>query len=120
MGHPVDLVPAPRILLDPDVHLLDVPVLVEKVRAEQYAELLGRLDSVLLGQEVDGVLLAVGGYDVAIVAHQIVLLAAQAQVNVDLVLADLVTHGVLPVDVQQLHVVLAVAVRAKLELIAGD
>lgn len=74
VGLPVDVVPGPRILLDVDVDLLDVPVLVQEVGAQEYAKVLGGLEPVLLGHEVDGVLLAVGGYDVAVVADQVVLL----------------------------------------------
>lgn len=114
--HPVDLVSRPRVLLDVHVDFLDVPVLVEEVRAEQHAELLGRLDAVLLRQQVDRVLLAVRGDDVAVVAVQIVALRVEPQVHVYLVLSDLVTQRVLTAHVQQLHIVLSVAIGADLEI----
>lgn len=57
----------PRILLDVDVRLLDVPVFVEKVLGERERKVFGRFDAVLFGQQVDGVLLRVGRNDIRVV-----------------------------------------------------
>lgn len=57
----------PRVLLDVDVRLGHVPVLVEEVPHQQQGELLRTADTVLLGQQIDGVLLRIGGNDIGIV-----------------------------------------------------
>lgn len=60
----------PRILLDVDVRLLDVPVFVEEVLGERERKVFGRFDAVLFGQQVDGVLLRVGRNDIRVITCQ--------------------------------------------------
>jgi len=86
----VNVVPGPRILLDSDTDFRHLPVRVEKVRTKQKRERLGRVDAVLLRHQVHRVLLAIRRDDVAIVTLEIILLGAQTQVRVDLVLANFV------------------------------
>lgn len=57
----------PRVLLDVDVRLGHVPIRAEEVLHEQQRKLLGTADAVLLGQQIDGVLLRIGGHDVGVV-----------------------------------------------------
>jgi len=108
----VNVVPGPRILLDGDTDFRHLSVRVEEVRTEQKRERLGRVDSVLLRHQVHRVLLAIRRDDVAIVTLEIILLGAQTQVRVDLVLANFVAQLVIPTHVQQLDTVLAVTVSA--------
>lgn len=59
--------PFPGILFDVHVSRLNVPILGEIVTDEKQTKLLGTLDAKLFGQQIDGVLLRVGGHNVGIV-----------------------------------------------------
>lgn len=105
-------IPGPRILLDVDTNICHLLVHVEEVRAKQKGERFGRMDTVLLRHQIHRILLTIRRDDVAIVTLEIILLRAQAQVSVDLVLTNFVAQLVIPVHIQQLDIVLAVSVSA--------
>lgn len=82
------------------------------------AEFFGRFDAVFLGEQVDCVLLGVGGDDFFVVALDVCRFADEFEVGGDFKLADGV-EIVVAVDVEELHGALAVPVVAELEAAAG-
>jgi hypothetical protein len=71
VGSAIDVQTGPAVHLDRDVGNGDVGVLFEEVRAEDAGVQLGRVDRVLLGGNVDGVLDGVGGDDDAVVGNSV-------------------------------------------------
>lgn len=61
--------PLPRILLNVGVRLGNVPVFVQEMLHQPQGKLLGTANAVLFGQQVDGVLLRIGGHNVRVVTY---------------------------------------------------
>lgn len=106
----------PRIRLNMNMRLRHLRVLVEEMLRQQQSELLGTLDAVFLGQQIDGVLLRVGGHNVRVVALEVVLVAVQLQVGTHLELLYAV-HRSLAIHIHHLHGILAVSLVGDLVLL---
>lgn len=83
---------------------------------QEQGKLLGTFDAMLFRQQIDGVLLRIGGHDVRVVALIVILFAVQLQVSAHLEFLDGV-HGSVAADMQHLDRILAVSVIGNLVLI---
>ena len=78
----------PRVLLDVDPRFEDVTVSLNEVLRQQQGKSLWASHPMFFSQEIDGVFLRIGGYDVAVIAVYVVLLGGQSQMSVDLELLN--------------------------------
>jgi len=78
----------PRVLLNVDPRFENVTVSLNEVLRQQQGKSLWASHPVLFSQEIDGVFLRIGGYDVAVIAVYVVLLGGQSQMSVDLELLN--------------------------------
>ena len=97
----IDFSSLPRVLLDVDFYLQDVTVGTQKMATEEDGELFGAGDAVFLSQNIDGILLRIGRYNVGVVAIQVVFVSRQSQVGIDLQFLDRMDWTI-SLDVQQL------------------
>lgn len=60
----------PRIFLDMYVRLFDMTIFRQEMIGQRKGEFFGRLDTKLLRQQIDGVLLRIGSHNVGIIAYK--------------------------------------------------
>ncbi|CRK29992.1 hypothetical protein BN1708_005120 [Verticillium longisporum] len=108
----VDVEARPAVDGDANVGDRDVGVRVEEVGAEDGGVELGRVDGVLLGLDVNGVLDRVGGHDDRVVGDGVRRLNGTLEESADGHLGDGL-HGAVLLDLEDADIVLAVAGRSE-------